>query len=94
MAPGAAAAGGEGGGMSAAAGHMERLRAHRRSRKGTESAPAGRGAGNVGHPIDVPADVLAAREARAAAPPRDLTGALQGDPPAAFSELDRRGAAA
>lgn len=38
------------------------------------------------------AELIAAAAVRAAAPPRDLTGAFLGDPPQGFSALDRRGA--
>lgn len=47
------------------------------------------GAGTV-FPVVVPESRWADRDRRLAAPPRDLTGALMGDPPLGHSALDRR----
>ena len=44
----------------------------------------------TGYSMSVPADVLESREVRLAAPQRDLTGHLFGDPPVGYSALERR----
>jgi hypothetical protein len=43
-----------------------------------------------GPAVKAPVDVNAERDRRLAAPPRDLTGLMFGDPPLGFSALDRR----
>jgi transposase-like protein len=48
------------------------------------------GAGNVKAPVISPSQ-WEERDRRLAAPPRDLTGAMLGDPPVGFSALERRG---
>jgi hypothetical protein len=72
---------------------MTRQRAHRRSQKskaGMHQKPGGGDRSIYAATAHIPPEVLDERERRAAALPRDLTGALQGDPPRGFSELDRR----
>ena len=53
-----------------------------------------RGYARVAHhdtqPVQIPAPVLAARDARLALSPRDLTAAIAGDPLPGMSALDRR----